>query len=185
MRRAVLIAAFALTGCSLGVGEGEVSGVVMAPMCGLEGAYDLKPNFFVSDPFEEHLRVRIQRGGDFEIRSDGILITISDVNAFADNIGRPFRFTGARSDLVSMNFFAHDSCPIDRDDIPVDFGAVEGTITFDALYSPELDEDQLLTSATFADVRLVDRDNADTRFAVLSGRFEFIFNRGRPAQPFP
>ncbi len=34
-------------------------------------------------------------------------------------------------------------------------------------------------------VERVDPSDPDVRFATLSGRFEFLFNRGRPAQRFP
>ena len=50
--------------CSVGVGTGEATGQVEAPACGMSGDYQLSPNFFVADAFENQLQLRIQRGGE-------------------------------------------------------------------------------------------------------------------------
>lgn len=185
-RRAHMIALALLLGaCSVGVGEGEITGVVEDPICGLSGAYDLGPNFFVSNAVEGALEIRIQTDGDFEIFEDGIAIGVRDAAAVHALRNQPIELDGQRDSLVTLNFFANDSCPVNEDDVPLHYIAVSGTIRFASIYAPEIDEDDLLTEATLNNVRFVDPNEPDTRYAVLSGWFSFLHNRGRPAQPFP
>jgi hypothetical protein len=73
--------------------------------------------------------------------------------------------------------------------------ATEGTITFDALFSGDLNEDEAeekRSEGTF-EVTLGDPRDAPPgggaippgRSSRLTGSFRFYFQRGQPAQPFP
>ena len=53
-----------------------------------------------------------------------------------------------------------------------------------AIYAPEVNKDQVRIAAELTNVRFEDPRN-DDRFAVLSGRFDFLYVRGSPAQRFP
>lgn len=183
-----------LAGCSEGIGDGQVVGQVWAPGCGLEGEpFDLRPTFFVADPFEDFMSIRVQRGSDFEDRTNGVSLgirAVSEVKAIlgvpidlADPIMSPPR-PHADAPLVAMNLYLNRRCPIDRSILGVNYEAVEGQITFDAIYSPRVDN-SLEIAAHFTDVLFVDRSSPMERRAVLSGDFTFLFNRGRPAQRFP
>jgi hypothetical protein len=174
-----------LAGCSVGVGEGQASGELNAPACGLSGPFDLAPTFFVADPIESQMVIRIQTSGDFDFLSDGITINISDVPALAERLGEPIELTGEHVALVTFNLYANASCPLNRDDVPVNYLGVGGTVTFFSIYSVELNPDELLISARFDDVVFVDPASPEERNARMSGDFDFLFNRGRPAQRFP
>ncbi len=183
-RASGLAAVLMFCACSVGIGEGEVSGELFAPACGVVGPYSLRPNFFVADPIEEKLQIRVQRGGDYDFYSDGILISVVDAAEVVERLGEPIVLDGARDALVTMNFFAQDTCLVNSDDVPVNYLAVEGAVTFYSIYAPDVDSQRLI-SARFDDVRFVDPADPETRYATLSGHFEFLFNRGRPAQRFP
>lgn len=174
-----------LVGCSVGVGEGRASGELNAPICEFNGPFDLAPTFFVADPIESTMVIRIQTSGDFDFLSDGITISISDVPELAERLGEPIELTGERDALVTFNFYANETCPINPDDVPVNYLGVSGTVTFFSIYSVEIDEDQLRIAARFDDVAFVDPAAPEDRNARMSGDFSFLFNRGRPAQRFP
>ncbi len=76
---AIAVATFA-SGCSIGDGTGSVIGTINAPDC-WTGKFDLRPNFFVADPYRNTLQLRIQRGSDYQTFSDGLSILIDDVAA--------------------------------------------------------------------------------------------------------
>ena len=84
---------------------------------------------------------------------------------------------------VEMTLYLNATCPgIAR--IPVVYGAVSGTIRFDELYVPWMDNDTEETVAVFTNVVLVDNKDADERRAVLDGEFRFLFEEGLPTQYF-
>jgi hypothetical protein len=64
------------------------------------------------------------------------------------------------------------------------YGAVSGTIRFEELYVPWMDNDTQETVAVFTNVELIDNKDPDERRAVLDGDFRFLFERGLPAQYF-
>jgi hypothetical protein len=94
----LLVAAVAVAvwpGCSLGEGQGYVTGTLNVPMC-WSGPFNLSPNFFAAVPYNSacgidaadptfgevsELEIRIQNGTDYETFSDGILILVDNVHA--------------------------------------------------------------------------------------------------------
>jgi len=188
----VLLVSF---GCSAGVGEGDVVGNVWAPACGLAGdAYEMRSNFFSADPTHDFLDIRVQRGSDFEDVSDGMAVSVRAASEVAAILGTPIALEDplelprAQPDerpLVAMSVYLNRTCPIGAHRFPVAYQAVTGEITFTAIYAPELPGSALEVTAAFSDVRFVDPSTPETRYAILSGNFSFIFNRGRPAQRFP
>ena len=171
-------------GCSVGVGEGSVAGVVSAPECDLNGeAYDLDPSFFSAALVEETLEIRIQRGSDLERFSDGIVIVVFDTNElYATSLGVPIQL--GEGAPVRMSFYLHGTCPLDRDDVPVSYDARSGSITFRSTYAPDSDDDVEI-AGRFDNVELTDLSDPGARYAIMSGEFRFFYNRGRPAQRFP
>ena len=178
---------WAALGCSVGGGEGEVTGTINAPGCELEMAdYSMDPTFFGADPIEGMIEMRIQHGSDLETFSDGLTILVTDASRVrADLLGVPIELTGEADALVQMNVYLNGTCPPERGDLPVNYQAVSGNIVFQNIYAPELTEDDVETAARFDDVLFVDPANPEMRNAVLSGHFRFLHNRGRPAQRFP
>jgi hypothetical protein len=93
-------------GCSLGEGQGTVTGTLDVANC-WSGGFDLKPNFFAAVPTvlgtlgtsettsgSNALQLRIQNGGDFESFSDGLAILVDDAgevrgDPLADGTKRP------------------------------------------------------------------------------------------------
>lgn len=178
--------AVAMVGCAKGSGEGSATGQVWAPDCGLDGApYDLNPTFFASQPSTsvEIIDIVVQRGSDFKNYSDGISVFIREPELVKETmLGMEIPFGGLEPP-VEMTLYLNETCPgIAR--LPVVYGAVSGTIRFDELYVPWLDNETRETSAVFTNVELVDRQEADERRATLNGDFSFLFERGRPPQLF-
>lgn len=69
--------------CSLGSGSGTCEGTLDVPDC-WSGPFDLHPDFFAAVPptgvgaSGDAIQLRIQRGGDYEQFSDGLVILIDD-----------------------------------------------------------------------------------------------------------
>jgi len=175
--------ALALCGCSVGVGTGEVTGTVTAPQCGLDGEYALNPDFYSASAFEEQLSIRIQSDGDFSLESDGISIIVLDASMESERLGTPIAVSSEPESPVTLSFYLNDTCPPDDDELPVFLQATEGTITFEAIYAPQVDEAQRETAGTFTGV--IFTDGRGERMATLDGEFRFLFERGRPGQSFP
>lgn len=202
---AVLAATY---GCvSVGEGTGEVkSDHLFAREC-WDDLYDLKPNFFAADPFRDQMEISVQRGSDLLEVSDGLSILVDDVPFIRDNLGTPVKVTLPKG-VAPPGIPEGTLCAAEGCDSPVHIAlylleschtqntvlyATSGTITFTEIFNGdpnEEDADQKLTSATF-DVLVGDpRDYDPASGQVLNtsritGSFEFFFQRGQPAQPFP
>ncbi len=173
-------------GCAKGSGEGNAIGQVWAPECGLNGEpFDLNPNFFAMQPSGsvEIIDIVVQRGSDFQSFSDGIAVFIRDPEMLKETmLGTEIDFKPLASP-VEMTIYLNATCPgFSR--IPVVYAAVSGTIRFEELYVPWLDNDTKETFAVFTNVELVDNKDPDERRAVLDGDFRFLFERGLPLQDF-
>ena len=173
-------------GCAKGSGEGSAVGQVWAPDCGLEGQdYELNPSFFALQPSlsVEVIDIVVQRGSDYKSYSDGISVFIRDPDLVKETLLGTEIDLGGLGGLVEMTLYLNATCPgVAR--IPVVYAAVSGTIRFDALFVPWLDNDTEETAAVFTNVELVDRQEPLERRAVLNGDFSFLFERGRPPQLF-
>jgi hypothetical protein len=93
---AILAAAAAIApGCSLGEGQGTVTGQLNVPMC-WSGYFNLNPTFFAAVPYNSGtidpdatdiaagevsaLEIRVQNGTDYETFSDGVMILVNNVH---------------------------------------------------------------------------------------------------------
>lgn len=189
--------------CSVGTGSGELTGSLVLLDCRVDiPEYSMRPTFFAAD-YVTNLgaydgqespvaTLRIQRGSYRESVSDGILVSVYDVNAIArDHLGEPLSLTPIDEDAVRMvdvTLYAGQSCDAGYPDefwrIPGNLHAIGGTITFHALHAPDLDGEDTEISAELIDVRFAS-DRPDQRHAELSGFFRFFYQRGAPAQSFP
>ncbi len=85
LRRAAAVSAVAVLvqilapGCSIGDGSGFVSGTLDVPDC-WSGEFDLNPNFFAANPFNDSVTLRIQNGSDYANFSDGISILVDNLH---------------------------------------------------------------------------------------------------------
>lgn len=190
--RLVLVFALLAAGCSVGEGQGEIGGeVVVADFCDLDQPdYQLVPSFFAGEVIETQLNIRVQRGSALEQFADGLMIQVLDVNAVkSQRIGLPIPLTGADDALVQIIFYMNETCeagfPNEHRRRAVVMEAVGGTITFDAIYAPDIDAGATGIEADLSDVRLIDEAMPDQRNATLSGSFSFFYQRGAPAQRFP
>ncbi len=92
---AAMAAAAMAPGCSLGEGQGYVTGTLNVPLC-WSGPFNLNPNFFAAVPYNytpsydgsnlpgttvASIEIRIQNGGDYETFSDGVQILVDNVHA--------------------------------------------------------------------------------------------------------
>jgi len=183
----LVLAGLVSSACSVGHGEGELSGTLQVPGCKDEGYYLLKPDSFFSQAVEELLSIRVQRGGDIEIRSDGLAVGVSDSTAIKQNyLNTELDLSAADADtLVHVTAYFNDTCPPERDKIPAVMEAVSGSIRFEQIYAPQVSERQVRIRAVLTDVRFEDSKKPDERYAELSGFFDFLYQRGSPAQHFP
>lgn len=173
-------------GCAKGSGEGDAVGQVWAPDCGLNGEpFELNPDFFAMQPSRsvEIIDIVVQHGSQLQSFSDGIAVFIRDPESLKDSmLGTDIEFQLLNSP-VEMTLYLNHTCPgIAR--IPVVYTAISGTIRFDALYVPWLENETKETAAIFTDVELVDTSEPERRRAILSGDFTFLFERGLPPQLF-
>lgn len=166
-----LAAALLCAGCTRGEGEGQVTGVVSAPSCGVDPAdtFELDPSFFVATPVDTSLDLRLQRDSGPEDRTDVLYLFVADTaDIAASRLGQPIEFSLDASEGVSMTLALSGTCPTrdDRDLQPAVFVSVSGSITFTSIYD---DANEARTIATFSGVRLEDPSAPDTRYAVLDG----------------
>jgi hypothetical protein len=170
--------------CSVGHGSGELKGEVSVPGCKAGPSYNLRPSAFFAQAIEQLLRIRVQRGGDLEIRSDGVAVLVDDASEIKRHyLGKTIDVAGDVP-RVELSIYLNETCPPGRDKTPVVLGAVSGEIRFDEIYAPEVDKDEVQIRAELTDVRFEDPRNPK-RWAQLSGYFDFLYVRGSPAQRFP
>lgn len=75
--------------CSLGEGQGAISGTLNVPLC-WSGRFTLNPDFFAAVPYRNSVQLRIQSGGDYQTFSDGLSILVDDVaTTRGQYLGRP------------------------------------------------------------------------------------------------
>jgi hypothetical protein len=206
VRRAALAALAALVACStLDEGEGEAkSDLLRAGRC-YEGPYDLKPTFFAINPFQNTQMLRLQRTNDLTENADGVMILVDDAARVRSSLGTPLRVglppevtppgTPVIADpdppFVHVALYLQETCHREN----VTLYATEGTITFDALFSGNLNEDEADEKRSEGRFEVVIGDPRDAppgggaipdeRSSRLTGSFRFYFQRGQPAQPFP
>lgn len=182
----VSVVALSLPACSVGHGSGELSGTLTIKGCRREGPYTLAPDAFFAQTSEELLSIRVQRGGDIEVYSDGITVLVNDASLLKrELLGQEIDLAGRAEPLVSSTAFFNETCPSQRDKIPVLLEAVSGTIRFDAIYAPRVAKREVRITAELAQVVFRDPDQPEDRWAELSGNFDFLYVRGSPAQHFP
>ncbi len=187
VRAALAVALVAGVSCNPGAGEGEVGGVVTVRDCGLVDApWALEPDFFVAEGLRDGLHLRIQRGSDLPLRSDGLWIDVLSSRGILEaGRGTPIPVaTGSRDDALKVSLYLNATCPALRHEAPVLLEGVGGTVTFAEVYDPAAGGSPAIVG-TLDDVTLVDPAAPEARRATLSGSFDFLYNRGRPAQRFP
>lgn len=195
--------------CSLGEGTGTVESARLYAEDCWDGRYDLVPDFFAAEPFRDTMHIRVQRGSDLIEFSDGIDIVVNGVADVRGRLGEALPVTlppgvappgfpegslceGCTEHPVHMSVYLLQSCHNANKVLY----ALSGTMTFEELFSGDPNEDdaaEKLTKATF-DVLIGDPQkiipggpDAGTipDQSRLTGSFEFFFQRGQPAQPFP
>ncbi|MGB5268791.1 MAG: hypothetical protein WBN30_19525 [Polyangiales bacterium] len=183
---ALVLCGLLAAGCARGSGEGSAVGQVWAPDCGFEGAaYSLNPDYFAMQPSTsvEIIDIVVQRGSDLPSFSDGLAVFIRDPQMLKEAMLGTEIELGGLAAPVEMTLYLNASCPgIAR--IPVYYAAVSGTIRFEQLYVPWLNNETKETVAVFTNVELVDNKDPLERRAVLDGDFSFLFEVGRPLQFF-
>ncbi|MDX2054946.1 MAG: hypothetical protein SFV15_21265 [Polyangiaceae bacterium] len=199
----VVVAALAI-GCTTGQGEGEVHSDQLLMTGCWNGPFDLEPTFFSAQGFDEKsLMIRVQRGDDIAEFSDGLQLVVYDLPRARAALGQDLpvglpngvtppgaaRMLG-ETPLVSLALSLHSSCRGSNGAVY----SISGSVQFTKLFSGdpnEKDADERLTAgsfvADFADPRelVADPESAGARISSVRGRFEFFFQRGQPAQPFP
>lgn len=202
----VLGGLFLAGGCTVGEGKGEVTSERLVVKNCWAGAFDLDPDFFAANAFSrDQLAIRVQRGENSQEVSDGLEVSIRDLQGIrngslvdAVEVGLPPGVSPPGSDwpvlanppTVSLALYLHDTCHAQNGALY----AVRGTITFKKLFSGDPNEtngDDRLTEASFdaffADPRdaAVDGTFDDAALSQVVGWFKFYFQRGQPAQAFP
>jgi len=183
--RALGLALFAAA-CSVGHGEGELNGTVYIAGCRREGKFELQPDAFFAQTAEELLTIRVQRGGNGEVYSDGLAVMIEDSSRLKrEELGTEIDLSTRHDPRIEVTVYFNDTCPPGRDKTPVVLAAVSGSLRFDSVYAPKVNKDSVRISAQLSDVRFEDAKDPEARWAELSGSFDFLYVRGSPAQHFP
>jgi hypothetical protein len=213
--RSLLLAAAlgcSVGGCSVGQGDGFVhSDLIFVNEC-YRGEFNLQPDFFGANPYDDTLTIRIQRGQQEIQVSDGLTLLVNKLSYARMHLheplsvglpvgvaplGYPLPPTPMPPD-ASMSMYLNSSCRGQNSVLT----AFSGSVTFDQLFSGNLNEENAVnrvTQGTFT-VSVVDthdavpRDASDggpayefpaERTSEVTGAFNFVFHRGTPAQPFP
>ena len=181
-----------LAGCSIGQGDGEIGGTLVATdFCGVDDpSYELHPSFYSGEVTGDSMNLRIQRGSDLEGFADGLVIHLRDVNEIeGQRIGLPIAISDEETALAQVVFYANETCPSGFPDEfrerPVIFEASGGTITFTSIYAPEGNPGSTLIEASIEGATFADPELPEERHASLDGWFSFFYQRGAPAQRFP
>lgn len=178
-----------LHGCVGGQGEGAIEGVLYAEPCGLDRPnFRLEPEFFGASGMHGQLEIRLQRTSGYPNTRDAVSVTLLDVDEAFARLGEPMIVGLDPHGDAQMSLLLYEECPVATSgrDATVVLAAVEGEVIFEAIYSPELDRpDGKRIAGSFRDVRFEDPSQPEQAYAILSGHFDFLFNRGRPAQLFP
>lgn len=208
MKRLTVLGAGALAlvglgGCTVGEGTGSVKTDRLYISDCWNGPFDLQPDFFAANPYrKEQLLIRVQRGDNNQEASDGLTVVVSDLDAVKGLLGQPipvglpigvappgYPVMGGPPTLVSLSLYLHKTC---HEQNSATY-SVSGDITFNSIFSGDPNEkntDARLTDASFAvkfaDPReLVEAEDPDAVTSdVVTGNFNFFFQRGQPAQPF-
>ncbi|HEU4538696.1 MAG TPA: hypothetical protein VFS00_31460, partial [Polyangiaceae bacterium] len=137
---------------SLDEGEGSVrSDWLRAGRC-YEGPFDLGPTFFAINPFQNTQLMRLQRSNDLTENADGVMVLVDDATRVRESLGTALRVglppevtppgvpVTADPDppIVHVALYLQETCHREN----VTLYATEGTITFDALFSGDLNEDE-------------------------------------------
>ncbi len=173
--------------CNPGTGVGSLTGTLTVADCEIVDApFDLDPDFFIAEGVLGGLHMRLQHGSDLPLRSDGFWIDVLSSQAVVDRgLGTPIPVaTGSRTDAVKVSMYLNASCPVLRHEAPAVLEGVGGTIAFTQIYNPDADGEPNIVG-TFDAVEFIDPARPSTRHATISGNFDFIYNRGRPAQRYP
>jgi hypothetical protein len=210
-----LLAGFQIAGfgCSVGQGEGSVTSDELFVDGCWDGAFDLRPNFFGANPFQDTLTIRVQRG-EREIQvSDGFTILIYDVPGIRGSgldvrlpLGLPVGVSPLGFPLpavpnppaASLSLYLNSSCAGHNAVLSSVTGWVQFTKLFSGDLNEESSEDRITDGefqATVVDPHLavpsMDEEGNPTYTypddvkSELHGTFNFVFHRGTPAQPFP
>lgn len=161
---------------------------VSLPECDLDGdTLDLEPTFFAAQAAESTTLIRLQRGGETERFSDGVIIRVADATEVAaSGLGTALAVGISEDPLfaafpVSASVYLNATC---SETGAASIVATGGTVTFQALYAPEHDGDDRLIEGQLALI-LGDPEQPDVVHGSADGWFRFFYARGRPAQTFP
>ncbi len=179
-----------LAACSVGTGEGRAEGVINIPQCELlDTPYSMQPSFWGGElVVDDQLEIRMQRSGALESASDGLRVLVRDpAMVKQDLLGSPITLESLdpETPLIRMSLYLNKTCPVELDRIPVNYESIAGTVTFDAIYAPSVDDKDFRISMRFDNVRFEASTRSEARYAILEGDMDFLFNRGRPAQRYP
>jgi hypothetical protein len=207
----ILIASTLPMACSIGEGDGTIQSEKLFMAGCWDGPLDLQPTFFSANAFEDSMLIRVQRGERQLEVSDGLAIVVNDVATIREHHlgealpiglppgvvppGVPPRYV-AEPPKVSLSLYLYETCHVQNGAVY----AYDGWMRFDSLFSGDRNETRAqdrLTAATFealvADPRAMEYDadgnltpnEGDGRSSTVTGTFQFYFQRGVPAQPFP
>jgi hypothetical protein len=184
---AAIGAGVACASCNPGAGQGAIEGTLTVFDCGLDGPYSLAPDFFTAEGVLDGLSIRAQRGSDLVVYSDGLFVEVLDATFISrERLGLPLRVSTSTSrETARVSMYLNATCPFGRRERPVVLTGVSGTVTFEDVYVPTSDDATPRIVLRLEDVRLTDSGAPTTRFGIVHGWIDLVYNRGRPAQRYP
>jgi hypothetical protein len=172
--------AIGVAGCSVGQGEGFVRSAKLFVDDCWDGSFNLQPDFFGANPFEDTLTIRVQRGERDILVSDGFTMLVYDVSKIrADGrflnqdlpLGLPIGVSPIGFALppvpdppaATLSLYLNSSCRAQNAQLL----AVSGSVRFSKLFSGDLNEDNSDARITEGSFRAT---VVDPRHAVVAGR---------------
>jgi hypothetical protein len=174
-------------GCSVGEGQGEVTSERLVVGTCWDGEFNLLPTFFAAQPFDDTLRIRIQRGEENIERADGLSLLVNNIASIrkdrllqpGDDPANPSR-PEARLSVglppgvsppgypirtvpefvdVSGALYLNNSCNPEN----ANLFTIDGWVTFEKLFSGDPNENNADDRQTIGhfELRLVDPREAD------------------------
>ena len=148
-----------LPACSVGQGEGFVRSERLQVRDCYDGAFDLNPDFFAANPFEDTLTIRMQRGEQDIQVSDGLTLLVNDVPGIRRErlrqelpLGLPVGVSPLgypvpnvpNPPAASLSLYLNNSCRSQNSLLM----AYEGGVTFGNLFSGDLNEENSVNRLT-------------------------------------
>lgn len=177
--------------CGEDPGDGRVVGALTVPDCNgraLERvcpaevapesceAFDLGVDFFTLEVADQRAVIRLQEGGQFFAKTNGLLLEIRDVRQLRGNLGAPLPVAPNANIRGALGLF--ERCPETTQNFEL-----QGEVVFERFGVAK--GDRVAGRLVRLEVRDGRGEGSSRLLGVLHGDFDFTIRRGPPHEAFP